>query len=144
MRLGRGTGLSVLLAIALWFVGASGASAAGYWTCSDGKWTAVGQPQHGVPVKSSGSLLEIPRTQADCEQAGGNWGRGRIHCRVPTHDGGRVCADTGECEGLCLAALTRAQIDLVRTWRHTGQKLETLGKCTPYVPVLGCTCAKDS
>lgn len=57
---------------------------------------------------------------------------------MPTHDGGRVCGDTGECEGLCLAALTRAQYDRVKKWTHARQKLAILGKCTPYTPMFGC------
>src|SRR5512143_479135 len=74
MRPSRRTGLSVLLAVVVWFVSAPLASAAGYWTCSDGKWLAVGQPQHDVPIKSCGSHLEIPHTRLACEQAGGSWG----------------------------------------------------------------------
>jgi len=57
---------------------------------------------------------------------------------MPTHDGGRLCADTGECEGLCLATLTSAQRDLVKQWTHGRQKLKILGKCTAYSPVFGC------
>jgi len=57
---------------------------------------------------------------------------------MPTHDGGRLCADTGECEGLCLAALTPAQLDLAKNWIRLRQKQQMLGKCTPYVPILGC------
>jgi hypothetical protein len=53
---------------------------------------------------------------------------------MPTHDGGRVCADVGECEGLCLAALTPALRDLLRK----REKLELIGKCTPHTPVFGC------
>jgi hypothetical protein len=53
---------------------------------------------------------------------------------MPTHDGERPCADVGECEGLCLAALTPAQRNLV----IKREKLQLLGKCTPYSPVFGC------
>lgn len=98
----------------------------------------MGQPQHAPPVRVCGSRLEIPRTQILCEQAGGRWGPAGLFpkpiCRVPTQDGGRICADTAECEGLCLAALTPAQRDLV----NKRQKLRLLGKCTPAVPVFGC------
>jgi hypothetical protein len=82
--------------------------------------------------------LEIPRTQRACENAGGRWGRAGLFpkpiCTMPTHDGGRPCADVGECEGLCLAALTPSQRDLLMQ----REKLEILGKCTPSSPVFGC------
>lgn len=120
-------------------LGATSAShAAGYWTCADGKWVAVGGPSYVMPSKLCGSQLEIPHTQPACEQAGGRWGPAGLFpkpiCKVPTHDGGRICGDTGECEGLCLAALTPAQRDLL----IKRQKLQLLGKCTPAVPLFGC------
>jgi hypothetical protein len=134
----RAPGLSVLLALALWAAGATVAHAAGYWSCADGKWVAVGDPAHAMPVKVCGSQLEIPHTQAACEQAGGRWGPAGLFpkpiCRIPTHDGGRICGDTGECEGLCLTALTPAQRDLL----IKRQKLQLQGKCTPSVPIFGC------
>jgi hypothetical protein len=84
--------------------------------------------------------LELPRTQAACEQAGGRWGPAGLFphpiCKMPTHDGGRVCGDNDECEGVCLAALTQAQRD--RLMRGARQKLAILGKCTPITPVFGC------
>jgi hypothetical protein len=133
---------SILAAIFLWTASTSLASAAGYWTCSDGKWIAVGQPEYTMPTKSCGSQLGIPRSQLACEQAGGRWGPAGIFphpfCKMPTHDGGRLCADTGECEGLCLAALTPAQRDRIKKWMHGRQKLPMLGKCTPYAPMFGC------
>jgi hypothetical protein len=137
-------GLSVLLAMLFWTGSTSFTHAAGYWTCLGNKWAAVGDPQYSTPSKLCGSQLEIPRGQFACEQAGGSWGYGsprrRGICKMPTHDGGRLCADTGECEGLCLAALTSAQFDLVTGWRGTRQKqkLQIFGKCTPSVPIFGC------
>jgi hypothetical protein len=90
--------LIVLLAILLWAGSTSIANAAGYWTCSGDKWVAAGDPQHAMPSKSCGSKLEIPSTQLGCEQGGGRWGPAGIFprpiCRMPTHDGGRLCADT--------------------------------------------------
>jgi hypothetical protein len=137
-RLMRALGSSVLLALLLWAGSTASSRAAGYWTCRGGAWIAVGSPQHAKPLKSCGSKLDIPRTQVACESAGGKWGPAGLFpkpiCRMPTHDGGRVCADVGECEGLCLAALTPAQRDLLRK----REKLELLGKCTPHTPVFGC------
>jgi hypothetical protein len=137
-RLNRAPALSVLLAIFLWTGCTSFTQAAGYWTCTGGAWVAIGNPQHTLPLKSCESHLEIPHTQLACEQAGGKWGPAGLFpkpiCKIPTHDGGRVCADVGECEGLCLAALTPEQRSLVIK-RH---KLPLLGKCTPYSPMFGC------
>jgi hypothetical protein len=134
--------LSVLLAIFLWVGSTSFTHADGYWTCSGDKWVAVGDPEYAMPIKSCGSDLAIPGTQLACEQAGGRWGPAGIFprpiCRMPTHDGGRLCADTGECEGLCLAALTPAQRDLAKQWIPLRQKQQMLGKCTPSAPVYGC------
>lgn len=132
------TGLCMAWAVLLWVTNPSAAQSPGYWTCSDGKWIGVGQPQHVPPLKICGSRLEIPRTQLLCERAGGRWGPAGLFpksiCRLPTHDAGRICADTEECEGFCLAALTPAQRDFI----GKRQKLQVLGKCTPYAPMFGC------
>jgi hypothetical protein len=135
-------GPSLLFAILLWAGGASSGHAAGYWTCADDKWVAVGDPQHAMPSKSCGSRLEIPDTQLGCEQGGGRWGPTGIFprpiCKMPTHDAGRTCADDGECEGSCLAELTPAQRDLAIKGGPSRQKQQLLGKCTPSVPTFGC------
>jgi hypothetical protein len=89
-----------------------------------------------------GAQLETPRTQAACEQAGGHWGPAGLFpkpiCRIPTHDAGRPCGDVGECEALCLAALTPEQRDLLVRPPHGQRKLEMMGTCTPHSPVFGC------
>jgi hypothetical protein len=86
--------------------------------CEEGAWVATGRPLHAMPLKACGSKLEMPGTRSACQDAGGCWDRfglfQREICRVPTHDGGRTCADIEECEGTCLASLTREQIDLLR------------------------------
>jgi len=137
-RFNLAPGVCVLLAALLWTASTVVSQAAGYWTCSGGAWTAVGNPQHAAPLKSCGSQLNRPDTQSACESAGGKWGPAGLFpkpiCRMPTRDGGRVCGDAGECEGLCLAALTPAQRDQLRK----RQKLQLLGTCTPHVPVFGC------
>jgi hypothetical protein len=141
----RSTGERIFrtVALTLWAAFAVSATvplahADGYWTCEEGTWGAIGRPPHAMPSKVCGSKLEVPGTRSACEDAGGRWDRFGIFrreiCRIPTHDGGRPCADTGECEGTCLATLTREQTDLLRKHRT----LKVLGKCTPYVPVFGC------
>ncbi len=116
----------------------SSASEDGYWTCTQGQWSAVGKPQHPQPLKICGAEQVIPRTEDGCKALGGKWGPAGIFpqpiCRVPTRDGGRACSDTDECEGECLAKLSSGQ----RTKITNRQKLRIDGVCTPYIPVFGC------
>jgi hypothetical protein len=137
-RVDRAFALAVMIAVCLLAGSPSLAGAAGYWSCSGGKWIAVGNPHHAMPSKTCGFQMVIPRTQAACEQSGGRWGPAGLFpqpiCKMPTHDGGHVCADTGECEALCLAALTPAQRDLLGNRR----KLKLLGKCATVAPLFGC------
>jgi hypothetical protein len=137
-RLDHALVIGVLFAACLCTPSLSFGHPAGYWTCSSGKWIAVGRPKYPAPSKLCGSKLKIPRTQFACEESGGRWGPAGIFprpiCKMPTHDGGRVCADTGECEGLCLTALTPTQRDLLRT----KQTLKMVGKCAPVSPLFGC------
>lgn len=114
------------------------AFAAGYWTCSDGVWVAVGEPRHLKPLKACGVDLSIPESEAACLAAGGRWAPVGIFpspiCRVPTRDGGRICGDDGECEGSCLADLTPAE----RAAAMKGETINRLGRCTGESPVFGC------
>ncbi len=110
----------------------------GYWSCSGGSWIAVGEPRTPVPIKACGVEIAIPDDRAGCEKAGGSWGPAGIFpqpiCRVPTTDGGRPCADDGECQGRCLATLSPAERDQVQS----GERLSLLGACTTVTPVFGC------
>jgi len=137
-RMDRAFALAVMLAAFLLGGGPSFAEAGGYWSCAGGKWMAVGSPRHAMPSKPCGYLLVLPRTQAACEQSGGHWGPAGLSprplCKMPTHDGGHICADYGECEALCLATLTPDQRDLLRA----GHKLNVLGTCASVAPLFGC------
>jgi hypothetical protein len=118
--------------------GVSPAEAAGYWSCADGQWTAIGSPRHPKPVKTCGSEFAVPETEGECRAAGGRWGPVGIFpapiCRVPTRDGGRICGDDSECEGHCLATLTPAE----RREAMAGKRFIRSGQCTPHRPVFGC------
>lgn len=110
----------------------------GYWRCEAGKWLPVGEPHHPVPRKICGAVLDHAKTEAACAAVGGKWGPAGLFpkpiCRTPTHDGGRPCADTDECEGFCLAPLTPKQREMLKGRR----RIAIMGQCTPYVPVFGC------
>lgn len=130
--------LGLLMPAGLLAAGASIARPVGYWTCSGDRWIAVGAPGYAKPLKRCGSTLPVPRNRPDCESAGGRWGPAGLFpkpiCRVPTHDGGRLCGDSGECESLCLSPLSPDQRDMLRQ----GHKLRLLGRCAPVVPLFGC------
>lgn len=130
--------IALALTTSLWLAAAGPAAAADFWRCTEGRWTAIGQPRHPMPEHPCGTRLAVPREQAGCEAAGGRWGPAGLFpapiCRVPTRDGGRVCADSGECEGECLAAPTPAERDRLRS----GRPIAATGTCTPHVPVFGC------
>lgn len=133
------TGLSILLTAGIALATPSMAAGKSYWDCSSGSWTAVGRPIYPQPVKSCGSRLHIPASEEECRRVGGHWGPAGLFpapiCQVQTHDGGRVCGDNNECEGMCLADLTSAErYKLMRERRA----LVTLGHCSPYQPIFGC------
>lgn len=48
-----------------------------------------------------------PTTRADCEAAGGTWGRFGLRqqelCDLPAPDAGKVCSDARDCVSACIA-----------------------------------------
>lgn len=131
--------ICVLLAASFTFSTPSLAAGKGYWVCSDGNWISFGRPVHPQPIKPCGTQLSVPDTEDGCVKAKGRWGPAGLFptpiCRVPTNDGGRVCGDNDECEGMCLADLTSAERNRVIRERRV---LVTLGHCTRQKPVFGC------
>jgi hypothetical protein len=85
------------------------------------------------------SVIDIPKDQAACEAQGGKWGRiglaPREECNLPTTDAGKVCSDSSECEGMCVANLSREDYDRVTKNRVV---IDAKGKCTPWRIVVGC------
>ena len=83
--------------------------------------------------------VEIPRDKESCEKQGGRWGRIGImpkeSCNLPTKDAGKICSDSNECEGACIAEL--AKEDYKKVWEER-RTIRTKGKCTPWVIVVGC------
>lgn len=90
-------------------------------------------------------VVSIPQDQATCLAQGGRWGRiglsPREQCNLPAPDAGRVCNDSSECTGLCLADLSPEEKE-----RVTRQKVpvQTSGKCSNWVIVVGCVAEVES
>lgn len=72
-----------------------------------------------------------------CVLRGGQWHRGfvRDYCALPTHDGGRSCSDTRDCDGVCLAPEGRST-PLVSTTSVSPHPL--IGICSAYDDIRGC------
>lgn len=116
----------------------------GYWRCREGHWQAVGAPAHPRPLKECGKARQRPNSQEDCVRQGGRWGPIGIFptpvCSLPTRDAGRPCADSDECEGLCVAKLSPEERERLMRNRgpDSGPGLVRPGACTPRIPVVGC------
>ena len=74
----------------------------------------------------------IPQTEAECGARGGNWttlglpypGKAKT-CDLKTTDSGKVCSNSSECQGSCIAP------------DGVASGLKTLGKCSAYVSNFG-------
>jgi hypothetical protein len=80
----------------------------------------------------------IPQDQASCEAKGGVWKKPgpspREECNLPTTDSGKVCDGSHQCEGICLAELSKD--DMQKGMR--GKQFKTNGKCSAWIKNLGC------
>lgn len=80
----------------------------------------------------------IPQDKDSCEAKGGIWKKIGIRpmeeCNLPTTDGGKVCWGSNVCEGVCLAELTREDIQK----GMKGKMFRTTGKCSEWVKTVGC------
>jgi len=76
-------------------------------------------------------------TQDGCENLGGKWdyiGLGsEKECNLPTSDAGNICYDRGDCEGECIAELTKEETRIILE-----QSIFKNGKCSEYRVVVGC------
>ncbi len=80
----------------------------------------------------------VPNTKASCEATGGTWAAFGISpiekCVLPASDAGKECSDSSECEGSCVAELSKEDNDKVLR----GQAVSATGKCTSSKSVFGC------
>ena len=81
----------------------------------------------------------VPITKESCEALGGKWEKiglaSEESCNLPTSDAGKVCSDSSECEGSCLAELTADDLDKIS---QQGKVVYTEGKCSPWRITAGC------
>ncbi|WP_139351319.1 hypothetical protein [Rhodanobacter sp. B05] len=74
----------------------------------------------------------IPQTEAECGARGGNWtalglpypGKPKT-CDLKTTDSGKVCSNSSECQGSCIAP------------DGVAGGLKAIGKCSAYVSNIG-------
>lgn len=82
---------------------------------------------------------DLPKDKVTCEAQGGRWGRIGLspveQCNLPTPDAGKVCSDSSDCTGMCIADLSKADYD--RVWRDKAV-IQTSGKCAPWRITVGC------
>ena len=82
--------------------------------------------------------LTIPKDQESCEAANGVWKKigpsPKEECNLPTNDSGKVCDGSHQCEGVCLADLSKE--DLQKGMR--GKLFKTNGKCSAWIKIVGC------
>jgi hypothetical protein len=85
------------------------------------------------------SKENLPDNQFSCESRQGKWGPIGLgiknECNLPTSDAGKACGDQSECEGACLAALSKEEKDRAMRQKVT---IETRGQCTPWLITVGC------
>jgi hypothetical protein len=58
-------------------------------------------------IWAASAIADGPATRAECEAAGGRWGRFGLRpqelCNLPTPDAGKPCTDARECASACVA-----------------------------------------
>ncbi len=88
---------------------------------------------------SSGSVIVYPKDKESCEAHGGRWGPIGLSpaevCVLPTKDAGKICWDSSQCEGACVATLSQDAYERLVT---THVPIFTAGTCTASNAGVGC------
>lgn len=86
----------------------------------------------------------IPKTKEECVAKNGVWKkmgpRPTESCNLKTLDSGKVCENSHQCEGVCLANLSSDQL----REGMKGKLFKTNGQCSEWVIVMGCRAYVDS
>jgi len=82
-------------------------------------------------------ITETIKDQKSCEAVSGIWGTVGLstieQCNLPTIDAGKICKDSKDCEGACIADLNDVDFEKAKTG-----VIYTEGKCTQYRLNVGC------
>ena len=95
--------------------------------------------QKGQNFHNTKSEIAIPSDKESCESLGGRWEKIGLSqeesCNLPTSDAGKICSDSSECQGSCIAELSKEDLDKV-----SGQNdfVYTKGKCSRWKITAGC------
>lgn len=80
----------------------------------------------------------VPTDQENCVAKNGIWKKIGINpkeeCNLPTTDGGKICDGSHQCEGVCLAELSKEEIQK----GMRGRLFKTDGKCSSWIKNFGC------
>jgi len=81
------------------------------------------------------STFKFTNDKESCIKLGGKWEGGIEECNMPTNDSGKVCFDSSECEGVCIAQLSQEEENKVVNKKEIINKA---GKCSAYKDNYGC------
>jgi hypothetical protein len=89
-------------------------------------------------------IADYPKDKESCEAANGVWGPIGLApydvCNIPTSDGGKLCYDSSECDGYCLADLTPEMEEQLAQ----GTSVVTPGECSDWTQQIGCIAFVES
>jgi hypothetical protein len=97
-------------------------------------------PDYQEHIRSDVTSLKftVPKDKENCLKAGGVWKkmgpRPFEECNLPTKDAGKICSGSNECEGVCLAELSREEMQK----GMRGNLFRTQGKCSSFIKTIGC------
>jgi hypothetical protein len=98
------------------------------------------QPDRSNQIRDDVTTLKftVPKDKERCEAKGGIWKkmgpRPFEECNLKTTDAGKVCENSKECEGVCLANLTPEEL----SQGMRGKLFHRLGTCSDVIKVMGC------
>ena len=109
------------------------------WTCSVSDGVNVNTDTNQDLANINKPVVNDQTTEAQCVAQGGKWGRwGKLiqenQCNPATSDAGKVCSNGSECQGACIATLTKDQEQNV----ISGQALTITGTCSRLKYNFGC------